>query len=46
LSNQRALLSGVSRPQHRETLREDERTAAIPVMILSAIHKEAVEERC
>ena len=29
-----------------EALREDERTATIPVMMLSAIQKEAVEERC
>jgi len=29
-----------------EALREDERTAAIPVMMLSAIQKETVEERC
>ncbi len=29
-----------------EALRDDERTATIPVMMLSAIQKEAVEERC
>ena len=29
-----------------EALREDERTAKVPVMMLSAIQKEAVEERC
>jgi DNA-binding response OmpR family regulator len=29
-----------------EALREDERTVTIPVVMLSAIQKEAVEERC
>jgi two-component system response regulator RpaA len=29
-----------------EALREDERTVAIPVLMLSAIQKESVEERC
>jgi DNA-binding response OmpR family regulator len=29
-----------------EALREDERTAKVPVMMLSAIQEEAVEERC
>ena len=29
-----------------EALREDERTASMPVMMLSAIQQEAVEERC
>jgi CheY-like chemotaxis protein len=29
-----------------EALREDERTVSIPVMMLSAIQKESVEERC
>ena len=29
-----------------EALREDERTISIPVMMLSAIQKESVEERC
>jgi CheY-like chemotaxis protein len=29
-----------------EALREDERTVSVPVMMLSAIQKEAVEERC
>ena len=29
-----------------EALREDERTASIPVMMLSAMQQEAVEERC
>jgi CheY-like chemotaxis protein len=29
-----------------EALREDERTAAIPVLMLSAMQQESVEERC